>query len=349
LRAGSETRAAGEKLAQEIAEVLKPAFEIFGNRLHVTVSCGVCIAPRNGKDAEIALRNADIAMYEAKQAGRDCGRVFSAEMDASLRWRHEVETELRQAIATNALEMAYQPIVHSDSHKVSSFEALLRWNHPEKGAIGPGVFVPIAEQCGLMAPLGLWVIRRVFEDSRSWPGTDISINLSPLQVVTQGFLGEIRRLLRETGADPQRIIFEITEGVLLDANSQVLGVLEKIKAMGFRIALDDFGTGYSSLSYLRSFKFDLIKIDRSFVQHIEHDLNSQSILKAIVALGQSLKMQIVAEGVETLLQRQLVQSAGCQLIQGLYHWPALSFANAGALVDANGEDGSAMTARVRAA
>ncbi len=333
LRPAASSAADCDSIGRAIETILKPGFEIFGKLLHVSVSSGVCRAPRNGKDAGTILRNADIAMYEAKQAGRDCWRVFNEAMDASLRWQHEVETELRLAIATNALEIAYQPIVHSDNHKVSSFEALLRWNHPEKGVIGPGVFVPIAEQCGLMVSLGNWVMHRVFCDSRDWPGVDVAINLSPLQVTAQSFLVDLRGLLRETGADPARIVFEITEGILLDASGPVLGVLKEVKAMGFRIALDDFGTGYSSLSYLRSFDFDLIKVDRSFVQHIENDLNSQSILKAIVTLGHSLKLKIVAEGVETLLQRQLVQSAGCQLIQGHYHWPALELAEARVLVE----------------
>jgi predicted signal transduction protein with EAL and GGDEF domain len=333
LRPAVSSRAESAAIGAEIEAILRPGFEIFGNLLHVTVSCGICRGPQNGKDAGTILRNADIAMYEAKQAGRNCWRVFSAAMDASLRWRHEVETALRHAITADQLTMAYQPIVHAENGKIASFEALLRWDHPEKGPIGPAVFVPIAEQCGLMGLLGSWVINRVFHDSKAWPETEISINLSPLQVTAQGFLAELRRHLRETGANPRRIVFEITEGVLLDSNAQVMGVLEQIKAMGFRIALDDFGTGYSSLSYLRAFKFDLIKVDRSLVQHIENDLNSQSILKAIVALGKSLRMKVVAEGVETLLQRQLVQSAGCQLIQGNYHWPALTQAEAGMLIE----------------
>jgi EAL domain-containing protein (putative c-di-GMP-specific phosphodiesterase class I) len=176
------------------------------------------------------------------------------------------------------------------------------------------------------------VLRRAFEDVASLPGVDISINLSPLQVTAQGFVNELKRMIRETGVDPRRIVLEVTEGVLLDASAPVLAVLEKLKAMGFRIALDDFGTGFSSLSYLRSFRFDLIKVDRSFVQHIEVDLNSLSILKAIVSLGRSLGMKVVAEGVETLLQRQLVHSAGCQWIQGNLYWSAQEVEQASTLV-----------------
>jgi len=321
-RTGNDPRAAVE-IGRDIARVLEQPFEIFGKVLTVTASCGISRAPAHGLEAGALMRRADIAMYEAKQAGRACARVFTSAMDASLHWRHEVETELRRAIRGKGLSIAYQPVLTAHGNQIIGVEALLRWEHARMGTIGPGAFIPIAEQSGLMFELGNWVLQRVFKDSVNWPELEISINLSPLQLNEPDFLGTLRKLVGQSQVNPARITFEITEGVLLDPSQRVLGVLEKLKAMGFRIALDDFGTGYSSLSYLRSFRFDQIKIDRSFVHNIEEDLNAQSILKAIVALAQGLKMRTVAEGVETLMQRQLVVSAGCQLIQGNFHWPAL--------------------------
>lgn len=321
-RTGNDPREALQ-IGSDIAHVLQQPFEIFGKVLNITASCGIARAPVHGNEAGALMRRADIAMYEAKQAGRACARVFTSAMDASLHWRHEVETELRHAIRSGGLSLAYQPVLTAHGNQFVGVEALLRWEHARMGTIGPGAFIPIAEQSGLMFELGNWVMRRVFEDAAGWPELEVAINLSPLQLGEPDFLGEVRRLIRETQVNPARITFEITEGVVLDPSRRVLGVLEKLKGLGFRIALDDFGTGYSSLSYLRSFRFDQIKIDRSFVHNIEDDLNAQSILKAIVALGQSLKMRTVAEGVETLIQRQLVVAAGCQLIQGHFHWPAL--------------------------
>ena len=270
------------------------------------------------------LRNADIALFEAKARGRARYRRFTEEMDATIRWRRDMESELRRAIACNHLSMVYQPIVNVADGTIASFEALVRWHHPERGEISPGTFVPVAEQAGLMPELGQWVLRRVFADSHDFGAAEISINLSPLQLVAREFIPGLRTLMDEERVDPSRFTFEITEGVLLDRSARVLGLLGELQDMGFRIALDDFGTGYSSLAYLRSFQFDRIKIDRSFVQGIESDVDAQSILRAIVALGRTLRMKVVAEGVETLLQQQLVHAAGCQYIQGFLYWRALT-------------------------
>jgi EAL domain-containing protein (putative c-di-GMP-specific phosphodiesterase class I) len=191
----------------------------------------------------------------------------------------------------------------------------------------------VAEQAGLMVPLGNWVLRRVFSECRDWPDCDISVNLSPLQIMASDFLANIDRLVRETGVDPRRIVLEVTEGVMLDRSDHVINVLKGLNYRGFRIALDDFGIGYSSLSYLRSFQFDRIKIDRSFVQNIETDLDAHSILRAIVSLGHTLRMKVVAEGVETPVQRALVQAAGCQMIQGHLFWQAMPPEDAITLLD----------------
>ncbi|MFM5931094.1 MAG: EAL domain-containing protein [Novosphingobium sp.] len=331
-----EAKALGDRI---LAAFVEP-FEISGTSFSVTASCGIAWAPEQAKDPAELLRLADIALYRAKQRGRGRFRYFTDDMTASIRWRQDMESELRRAITSKGLEVHYQPIVNVRDRRIVSFETLLRWHHPDRGMISPGTFVPLAEHCGLMPQLGEWVLRRVFANLDQFHGVDISINLSPLQLAARDFLPHLKALIAETGVDSHRIVFEISEGVLLDHSDRTLGVLGELRDMGFRIALDDFGTGYSSLSYLRSFQFDHIKIDRSFVQGIEADLDAQSILKTIVNLGRTLRMKVVAEGVETLLQQQLVESAGCELVQGHLHARAVPLARAVAMLP--GRDGAAL-------
>lgn len=313
----SDTRA--RYIGNEIVDSCAEPFTVFGQSLTVSASCGISWAPDQTLDPGELLRNADIALYRAKHRGRGRWRVFTPEMEDSVRWRHDLESQLRQAIAEDQLHMVYQPIVAIETGKMASCEALLRWSHPERGEIGPGVFVPVAEQSGLMEALGAWVIGRVFSDSRDWAGQAVSINLSPLQVMSRGFLAQLRELIEQHCVDPKRYTFEVTEGILLDRTDRVLGVLAELRTMGFSVVLDDFGIGFSSLSYLRTFKFDGIKVDRLFVQNIENDLDGHAILRAIASLGHSLNMKIVAEGVETSLQNELVRASGCDLIQGHYY------------------------------
>ncbi len=326
---------AANALGRQIVGLMAEPFIIAGHSLGVTCSCGISWGPGQTDDAAELLRRADIALYRAKQGGRARYRCYTNGMDATERLARELELELRRAIANDELEAHFQPIVDLATWQIEGFEALLRWPHPERGDIGPGVFVPIAEQSGLMVPLGTWMLRRVFMQCRHWPAADISINLSPIQIMAQGFIETIAALVQETGISPQRVILEVTEGVMLDRSDHVAQTLTTLQDMGFRIALDDFGIGYSSLSYLRSFQFDRIKIDRSFVQNIESDLDAQSILGAIVALGQTLRMKVVAEGVETELQRRLVHAAGCEFVQGHLFWPALPADQACALLARN--------------
>jgi len=323
LRLGTGGASDADELCTAIMSCFAEPFIVFGQLLPVTASCGVSWGPEQAREPKVLLRNADIALFRAKQRGRARYRRFTPDMDATIRWRQDMEIELRRAIALNGLSMVYQPIVNVADGSIASFEALLRWHHRDRGEIGPAVFVPVAEQCGLMPQLGEWVLRRVFADSRDFGCAEISVNLSPLQLVAKDFMPNLKAMVRDERVDPTRFTFEITEGVLLDNSERVLSLLNELQDMGFRIALDDFGTGYSSLGYLRSFQFDRIKIDRSFVQGIESDIDAQSILRAIVALGRTLRMKVVAEGVETLLQQQLVHAAGCQLIQGHLYWRAL--------------------------
>lgn len=316
LRRSTGGRVAADMLGRQLMAIAREPFVISGNSLEVSFSCGISWGPEQSEDPGELLRRADIALYRAKQRGRARYRRFTRDMDASVKLRLEMEMELRRAIARDELTLAYQPVVNAADGAVLGFEALLRWHHPERGHIRPGLFVPVAEQAGLMLALGNWVLRRVFVECRDWADCEISVNLSPLQIMASDFLQTIDALVRETGADPRRFILEVTEGVMLDRSEHVVDVLKGLKYRGFRIALDDFGIGYSSLSYLRSFQFDRIKIDRSFVQNIEADLDAHSILRAIVSLGHTLRMKVVAEGVETPMQRALVQAAGCQMIQG---------------------------------
>lgn len=332
LRRGTGGRTSADMLGNQIMAIAREPFVISGHSLEVSVSCGISWGPEQSEDPGELLRRADIALYRAKQRGRARYRRFTRDMDASVKLRREMEMELRRAIARDELTLAYQPIVNAADGAIEGFEALLRWPHPERGSIRPGLFVPVAEQAGLMMPLGAWVLRRVFTECQDWPNCDISVNLSPLQIMASNFLQTIDDLLRETGADPRRYVLEVTEGVMLDRSEHVVEVLKGLKYRGFRIALDDFGIGYSSLSYLRSFQFDRIKIDRSFVQNIEADLDAHAILRAIVSLGHTLRMKVVAEGVETPMQRALVQAAGCQMIQGHLFWQAMPAEEARALV-----------------
>ncbi|NML92475.1 bifunctional diguanylate cyclase/phosphodiesterase [Novosphingobium sp. TW-4] len=332
MRRATGGRQAADQLGREIMDLMREPFVISGNALDVTCSCGISWGPEQSEDPGELLRRADIALYRAKQRGRARYRRFTRDMDASVKLRREMETELRRAIARDELSVAFQPIVAVENGEIQGFEALLRWTHPERGEIRPGLFVPIAEQGGLMIPLGNWMLRHVFRECRTWPACDVSVNLSPLQIMAADFLPTIAGIIAETGVDPRRIVLEVTEGIMLDRSEHVLGVLRELNRMGFRIALDDFGIGYSSLSYLRSFQFDRIKIDRSFVQNIEGDMDAHSILCAIVSLGHTLRMKVVAEGVETEVQRRLVQAAGCELVQGHLFWKALPVSEARSLL-----------------
>ena len=320
LRRAEGGRAMADQLGQQIMAVLREPFVISGNAIDVTCSCGISWGPAQSEDPGELLRRADIALYRAKQRGRARFRRFTRDMDASVKLRLELEMELRREIARDELSVAYQPIVTAGRGEIVGVEALLRWQHPERGAIRPDLFVPIAEQGGLMIVLGNWMLRRVFAQCRDWPSCDISVNLSPIQIMAGNFLPTMAAIVAETGIDPARIVLEITEGVMLDRSDHVLGVLRELNRMGFRVALDDFGNGYSSLSYLRLFQFERIKIDRSFVSNIESDADANSILCTIAALGHSLRMKVVAEGVENETQRQLVQAAGCELVQGYLFW-----------------------------
>ena len=299
-----------------LAELHRPV-EILGNQAHVGVSIGVALAPEYGTDRTDLMRKADIALYRAKDEGRDCYRYFTESMDETVQLRAVLENDLREALATGSgLSVHYQPLVDSRGGKVSGLEALLRWHHPARGWIAPQLFVPVAEETGLICDLGDWVIKEACKVAAEWPKLTVSINLSPVQFCDEGFAERTCNLVREAGISAHQIEFEVTEGVVLDQNDLVRGALRRLRKEGFRIALDDFGTGYSSLSYLRDFEVDRIKIDKSFVQGIGQTLDAAAIVTAVVTLGHAMGLQVTAEGVETSDQEDFLRSAGCNVLQG---------------------------------
>jgi diguanylate cyclase (GGDEF)-like protein len=311
------------QLAERILEDIRRPFDIFEAQAHVGVSIGIAMSHGSGGDPLDLVRKADIALYRAKDGGRNGYRLFSPEMDESVKLRSTIEEELRDAVTTGrGLCLHYQPLVGSNG-KVLGLEALLRWKHPRRGLISPGQFVSVAEETGLIVPLGEWVLRQACLASRGWPGLFVAVNLSPVQFHAPDFYDGLMRIVRETRADPRAIQLEVTERVLLDDDDSVRGILAKLRAADFKIVLDDFGTGYSSLSYLRKFEVDKIKIDGSFVQHLGEVSDSAAIVTAVLALGKAMGLTVSAEGVETADQRTFLQIAGCSEMQGHYFSPAL--------------------------
>jgi diguanylate cyclase (GGDEF)-like protein len=317
LRRSPEPDAAAE-LAARLMRGFEQGFEVFGQCMRLTASIGVSSAPQHGDSPQDLMRNADIALYRAKAKGRDRAVFFNADMSAELERRREIEVDLQAAIDNGDLALHYQPIVVASDQRIGGVEALLRWRHPVRGDIPPGMFVPIAEESGLMPALGAFVIERAFEDSKAWPELEVSINLSPVQFRHVDLAPLLERLLAKHQIDPARIILEVTEGVLMESTDRNRRALEDIRALGFQIALDDFGTGYSSLSYLCDFRFDKIKIDRSFVAGVEERKRAMTVVQSVIALGRGLGMEIVAEGVETEAEASIMRLMGVTELQGFY-------------------------------
>lgn len=308
----------GSALAERIAKAFASPFAIDGQNIRVTASVGIAIAPNNGVTADALMRHADIALYEAKARGRDRAVQFSDEMAESVERRRAIEIDLRHAIEKELLCLHYQPIVSCRTGGIVGLEALLRWRHPVHGEMSPAIFIPIAENAGLLPSLGEWVLARAMADSKRWPHLEISVNLSPVQFRHVDLEATLRRLLAEHDVDPGRFVLEITEGVLLEATEHTNSILAALRSIGFKTALDDFGTGYSSLGYLCNFTFDKIKIDRSFVSRISRLDVSRTIVQSVVKIGRGLGMDIVAEGVETEFEAMMMTKLGCTQLQGFY-------------------------------
>jgi diguanylate cyclase (GGDEF)-like protein len=290
--------------------------ETDGHRLRTGLSIGIAIYPNDGADAATLLGNADAALYRAKAEGRGTIRFFEAEMDMALRERRALQHELRTAVEQSQLIMHYQPQARLDG-AIIGFEALVRWQHPARGLVAPGTFIPLAEESGLIIPMGEWILREACREAASWPRPlQIAINLSPVQFQHGDLANLVHGVLLETGLAPGRLELEITEGVLIGDFSRAVALLRRLKALGVRIAMDDFGTGYSSLSYLQSFPFDKIKIDRGFISNLERSPQSAAIVRAIIGLAQGLNVPVVAEGVETRDQLSFLEREACDEVQG---------------------------------
>jgi predicted signal transduction protein with EAL and GGDEF domain len=316
----------------------------------IGASIGIAVAPSDGCEPEALLKAADLACYRAKHAGRSTYHFFEKSMDAAVRRRHELERGLRKALSDDQLSLDYQPVFDLKKSCISGVEALLRWNHPERGRIPPDDFIPVAEDTGLIARIGEWVLRQACAAAVEWPeDVRIAVNLSPVQFQQAHRLTEtVVSALASSGLAPHRLELEITESVLLFHIDGVLKTLHQLRDLGVRICMDDFGTGYSSLSYLRAFPFDKIKIDRSFVQDSSLTNEENAIIAAVVGLGRTLGMSITAEGVETPEQLRLVTRQGCDEAQGFLLSRPLAREAVSRLFDAELPEQAALPAVARA-
>ena len=316
IQTGLRSAADAEGLAKRILDALTQPFAISDTQVIVGASIGVALAPENGNNRETLMRLADTALYQAKSEGRNRYSFFQARMDETIRMRKTVEDDLRRAITENELVLEYQPLFSSDGEKIVGLEALVRWPHPTKGLISPSEFIAIAEERGLIMPLGEWVLRRACEDCKRWPDIRIAVNVSPIQFRHRNYVETVVRVLEETNFDPTRLELELTEGVVVEDADAAEDAMMELRALGVHLALDDFGTGYSSLIYLRRFAFDKIKIDRSFLESMEATGESAILVHSIVHLGRALGLTVTAEGVETKEQHRFLQALGCHQLQG---------------------------------
>ena len=304
-------------LAHRTIRVLGEPYEVASHRVVIGTSIGISVTPRDGASVDALLKNADTALYRAKAEGRGVFRFFEQAMDAELQARRVLELDIRRAIEEAQFELYYQPLISLPTHEISGFEALLRWHHPERGLVSPAEFIPIAEDTGLIDTIGAWVLRQACSEATGWPEhVKIAVNLSPAQFRSDELVGIVNQALIASGLEPSRLELEITESVLLQQDDPNLMTLHRLRQMGVRISMDDFGTGYSSLSYLRSFPFDKIKIDRSFVKGLSNDGGSVAIVRAVTGLSRSLGITTTAEGVETDEQLHCLAREGCHEVQG---------------------------------
>jgi len=309
--------AAAASLAQRLIEAMSDPFLFNGMRMTIGLSIGIAVYPVSGVNPADLRRNADVALYRAKESGRNTYRFFDAAMDARQQARFQMEQDLRDAVGLKSFHVMYQPITDTGTGAVVGFEALLRWNHPTLGAVGPEEFVTLAELNGLIVPLGSWVMETACAEAAGWPACRrVAVNLSPLQFRQGNLTDEIIGILRRTGLTPDRLELEVTEGVLLEDSGPVLQTMHALQALGVSITLDDFGTGHASLSYLRRFPFDKLKIDKSFVRNLPADQQSGAIVEAVLLLSRRLGLDVVAEGVETQAQLDMLRELRCPLVQG---------------------------------
>ena len=323
--------------ARQLIDVLGAPCRIRGNELRLSASVGVALCPKDGGDEESLMRHADIAMHNAKEDGGGTFKIYAEDLNRHSVERLAFEAALRQAVETEALSVHYQPKVSALTGLIEGVEALVRWKHPHLGSISPVKFIPIAEETGLIVPLGRWVMRQACEQLVAWereglPAIGMAINLSPAQFRDPALLSDIEAVLARTGVDPHLLEFEITESMLMLDVARTVEMLTALKALGVRLAVDDFGTGYSSLSQLRSFPVDTLKIDRSFVRGIAEDAEDRAIAHAIVQMARTLRLKVVAEGVETDAQERVLGALGCDLLQGFLYSPGVPAAELEAML-----------------
>ena len=324
-------------LAEKIIEVVGQPNSIDGHDVTVGASVGIAVARPGDMNTENFLKSADLAMYSAKSDGRGTYRMFDPEMDAIVQARRLLERDMRTALAQDGFRLFYQPLVNLQTKKVTAFEALMRWQHPERGMVPPSDFIPVAEEMGLIVQLGEWALRQACAEATEWPdGVCVSVNLSPLQFSKGNLVSSVMSALASAGLPASRLELEITESVLLEKSERNITILNQLRDLGVRISMDDFGTGYSSIGYLRSFPFDKIKIDQSFVRDLLVDEGSLAIVRAIAGLGVSFGMITTAEGVETEEQMRCLNLEGCIEVQGyLYSRPVPADEIAGVLASLN--------------
>jgi diguanylate cyclase (GGDEF)-like protein len=304
-------------LARRLLEAIGEPYLLDGHSVVIGASIGIAIAPSDGDESERLLKNADMALSRAKNDSRGTFSFFESGMDARAQSRRKIEIDLRAAIQGDMLRPHYQPLIDLKSGRITGFEALVRWPHPERGMISPAEFIPVAEDTGLINVLGAQILRRACAEAAQWPdNVRVAVNLSPLQFRVGNLLSIVVDALKQSGLPAKRLELEITETLLLEKSSQVLATLHALRALGVRISMDDFGTGYSSLSYLRSFPFDKIKIDQSFVRGVGANRDAQAIVRSIISLGMGLGVTITAEGVETEDELACLRAEGCDEAQG---------------------------------
>jgi diguanylate cyclase (GGDEF)-like protein len=310
-----------ERLAARLLEVIAAPFDLDGHQVIIGTSIGIALAD-GAADPSRLLQEADLALYQAKEGGRSAFRFFEAAMNERLVARKTMEADLRRALAEGGFRLAYQPLValgEDGTQRVVGAEALLRWPHPTLGNIPPDRFIALAEETGLIVPIGQWALNEACREAAAWPVClSIAVNVSPVQFGHAGFFASVERALQENGLDPARLELEVTEGVLMTDTEETVAQLERLRRLGVRLALDDFGTGYSSLGYLRKFRFDKIKIDRSFTSHLGTNGESEAIVRAVVGISHALGVRANAEGVETAAHAAMLRAEGCHEVQGYF-------------------------------
>ena len=322
VQAGASQPTDATSLASRLIDVIGAPYELGDDQVKVELSIGIALAPGDGLDPDQLLKNADMALYRAKSDGHGLYRFFEPEMDARMQARRTLEIDLRKAITNGEFELFYQPLINMQTEYVTGFEALIRWRHPERGMIPPLDFIPVAEETGLIVPIGDWVLRQACAEAATWPSdVKIAVNLSPIQFKAKGLLRSVVSALAASGLPATRLELEITESVLLQDADATLAILHELRGLGVRISMDDFGTGYSSLSYLRKFPFDKIKIDQSFIVDMSDHNDSLAIVRAVIAMGGGLGIATTAEGVETAEQFKRLKLEGCTEVQGYLFSP----------------------------